>query len=144
MQLTNTRGSSLLFIALVSGACHTDSSMSAPDGATHSANSRSFDGKRFEVRLVERGAEKNESDMLEFDSGRFHSTACDACGFNASPYTAQVVDGALTFHATCVNSAGDRNDWHGTLRGERIEGAFTWTPAKGAPVERSYAGSQKH
>lgn len=142
MQFTKILCCSLFLAALGASACHTDASMPAQDGAARSTGMHALDGKRFEVRLIEQGATKGESDTLEFDSGRFHSTACDAYGFSASPYTTQMIDGVLTFRASCTNSAGDRNDWHGTLRGERIEGAFTWTPVKGEPVERSYAGAQ--
>ena len=101
-----------------------------------------LDDKSFEVRVSPKGKEHDIStpDTLEFAGGRMHSTACDEFGFGTSTYTARKVDGGTEFHAVCKTPSGTTNDWHGTVRGDTIEGGYTFTQPGEEPLENVFSG----
>lgn len=129
---------SLALVSLV--ACKSESDVSSSHMSRASTSTSMLDGRMFDVRLND--AKGGEKDTLSFANGRFHSSACDAYGFGSGAYTTSAGGDGLEFHATCKNDAGDVNDWRGTIRGDRVEGSFTWTPARGEKVTRAYSGAR--
>lgn len=113
-------------------------------GALAKQPTNALDGARFEVQLVEAGKSgEGDPDVLEFAGGRFHSTACDAYGFGSGVCTVTETGETIEFTSLCTNPAGDRNEWHGIVRGDAIEGAFTWTPAQGEAKTSTFSGTRK-
>jgi hypothetical protein len=103
-----------------------------------------LDDKSFQVEIVETGETKGDPDTLEFAGGRFHSTACDPYGFGSGEYTTTKVEGGYDFHATCKNASGGTNAWHGTVRGDSIEGGFVCTQPNSAGIQGSFRGHMAH
>jgi hypothetical protein len=137
-----------LSLVAIASACASDTESSAAQdpawkAALASQPTTALDGARFQVLLVEQGSSAaGDPDTLEFAGGRFHSTACDPYGFTSATVTTRRVGDAVEFEGHCTNPSGDRNDWHGTVRGDTIEGGLTWTPAKGAPKTSTYKGTR--
>jgi hypothetical protein len=104
-----------------------------------------LDDKTYQVTMVAAGhGSDTDTDTLEFAGGRFHSTACDPYGFGSGTYTTTKVDGGWDFHATCVNGSGGTNAWHGSVRGDTIEGGFVCTQPGSPTMEGSFRGSKVH
>jgi len=100
-----------------------------------------LDDRAFEISLHAVGSDVTQPDVIEFAGGRMHSRACDDAGFGTSTYTTRAVAGGIEFHVVCKSSSGATNDWHGTVRGDAIEGGLTWTPGPGeSPVEHAFSG----
>jgi hypothetical protein len=55
-----------------------------------------LDGKTFQGEIKDKGKAHGDKDTFVFADGRFHSTACDAYGYDAATYTAM--------RATCGRS----------------------------------------
>jgi hypothetical protein len=138
----------LALVAAAVSACSSTSegSMSPQDksvwmSAREQNGIGALDDKTFDVRLVTNGQGAGDPDTLEFAGGRFHSTACDPYGFGSGAYTTTKVDGGWDFRATCTNSAGGTNAWHGTVRGTSIDGGFVCTQPGSPTMEGSFRGS---
>ena len=122
------------------------SSMSAEDQRTWNLAREqhgvaALDDRAFQISLHAVGSDVSQPDVIEFAGGRMHSRSCDEAGFGTSTYTTRAVAGGIEFHALCKSSSGATNDWHGTVRGDVIEGGLTWTPGPGdAPVEHAFSG----
>jgi hypothetical protein len=100
-----------------------------------------LDDRVFDIHLNPVGTDIHQPDVIEFAGGRMHSRGCDDAGFGTSTYTTRTVSGGIEFHVVCTSSSGSKNDWHGTVRGDSIEGGLTWTPGPGeAPVEHVFSG----
>jgi hypothetical protein len=100
-----------------------------------------LDDRAFEIRLSPAGSDVSQPDVIEFAGGRMHSRGCDDAGFGTSAYTTRAVAGGVEFHVVCKSGSGATNDWRGTVHGDSIEGALTWTPGPGeAPVEHAFSG----
>ena len=54
----------------------------------------SLDGRRFDGVVLEPGKVAGDAERISFTKGLFHSTACDAYGYVAGPYSASA-DGIL-------------------------------------------------
>ncbi len=101
----------------------------------------SLDGRNFVVDLAEKGKTAADRDTLEFAGGRFHSTGCDQFGFGSGTYQAHNEGDAVVFTAVCINAKNMKNEWHGTIKGNSIEGNFTCTADGEKPVDYWYKGS---
>lgn len=62
------------------------------------------------------------SDSFEFSGGRFLSSAALKRGFGAARFV-----GADTWSAVQLNDAGEKLEWQGTRRGDRMTGTVTLT-----------------
>jgi hypothetical protein len=136
-----------IFLLLSLAACSSSSKtgMKAEDERVWNAAREkhgigALDDRNFEVRMGPVGKELVGKDTLEFAGGRFHSTACDGFGFGTAQYTTKNNNGAIEFSANCTNESGDTNEWHGTIRGDDIEGRLKWTPKGSQPVESEFRG----
>lgn len=99
------------------------------------AQAGSLDGKTFVGKVGENGKKKGDKDELIFKDGRFRSTACDEYGFGDAPYTTAVNGDATTFEATTVSAKEGKMEWRGTVKGNALDGTFTWYPIGKDPVE---------
>lgn len=138
----------LALVAVAVSACSSTSegSMSPQDqsvwmNAREQHGVGALDDKTYQVKMVMAG-QAEDSDTLEFAGGRFHSTACDPYGFGSGQYTTTKVDGGFDFHATCTNGSGGTNAWHGTVRGDSIEGGFVCTQPGSKTMEGNFRGSR--
>lgn len=137
----------LLSIASCGSTSPSSNNMSPEDQRTWTAAREQhgvgvLDDRTFDVRISPKGKEKDISqpDTLEFAGGRMHSTACDEFGFGTSTYTTRQVDGGTEFHVVCKTPSGTTNDWHGTVRGDTIEGGFTFKQPGEEPLENVFHG----
>ena len=94
-----------------------------------------LDGRTYIGHVGEKGKEPGDEDTLRFAEGKFHSSACDAYGFTAAPYTAEAHGDTFTFAAETVSEKEGRMRWSGTIRTYQLEGTAVWTKPGQAPVE---------
>lgn len=81
-----------------------------------------LDGSSYEVTLEFPG-EAPVEDTLGFASGRFESTACTGFGFPRwTEYGARIDAGALAFDVVTHHPHGGSIAWHGTVRGDSVQG----------------------
>jgi hypothetical protein len=112
-------------------------SCKCPQGGDTAAR---LDGRSYKVTMVGPGGDKMSDDLF-FRNGRFESTVCTSAGFNVVPYHVQTVEGGMIFTAQCDSPKMGHNEWHGTARGDEIEGTVTRTPKEGAPISSTFSGS---
>jgi hypothetical protein len=104
-------------------------------GGVAAAKGGALDGKSFATLLGDKGKAGTEGEVLTFKDGKFHSKACDGFGFGDGAYTASSAAGVTTFDADTASAKEGKMHWHGTVRGDRVEGTYLWTKAGQAPVE---------
>jgi hypothetical protein len=126
-----------LSLVLVLTAAPMLASCKCPQGGDTAAK---LDGRSYKVTMVGPGGEKMADDLY-FRNGRFESTVCTSAGFNVVPYSVQTVEGGMIFTAQCDSPKMGHNEWHGTARGDAIEGTVTRTPKEGAPIPSTFSGS---
>ncbi|MBW7470760.1 hypothetical protein QQF73_04975 [Marinobacter sp. M216] len=87
-----------------------------------------LDGKIFESQLGLKGEPLDVEDRLVFEDGQFVSEECErTCGYAKVEYWVRAQDDAIQMRAEvpCLHS-GAVMYWRGTVRGDEIEGSFTW------------------
>ncbi len=94
-----------------------------------------LDGRTYIGHVGEKGKDRGDEDTLRFAGGKFHSSACDAYGFTAAPYTAEQHGDTFTFTAETVSEKEGRMRWSGTIRTYQLEGTAVWTKPGQTPVE---------
>jgi hypothetical protein len=102
------------------------------------AEEHTLDGHTYEIQFQEKSGGAPTKDTLLFRNGRFRSTACEPYGFGAASYGAH---DPATFSAQVQSKKEGRIEWHGTLRGEAVEGSFVWSKPGKAPIEYTFKGS---
>lgn len=102
--------------------------------------SEPLDGRSYKVTLVSPSGDKMADDLF-FKGGKFESTVCTSAGFAVSPYHAQAVEGGESFTVECDSPSMGHNEWHGTAKGDQIEGTVVRTPKGGAPINSTFSGS---
>jgi hypothetical protein len=102
-----------------------------------------LDGQSFSGKLMKKGATSGDPDELIFANGTFDPTACHAYGFTATSYTSQASEGKTSWSAKAVNDKGETMEWSGTVQGNSVHAAATYTPQTGEPVLYSYTGTAK-
>jgi hypothetical protein len=80
-----------------------------------------LDGKEFVGEMGEQGKTEGGKEVISFMHGNFHSTACDAHGFTAAPYTATKEGNAIHWSATCMSPTEGKLEWSGTVTGNKLE-----------------------
>ena len=89
------------------------------------AQSATLDGRAFVAEAGEKGKEADEKgDVITFQGGRFHSSACDQFGYGKGAYRAVAAGDAITFETETASEKDGRLVWKGTVRGDAIEGTF--------------------
>ena len=121
----------LLFGARPLGARAEPASGGAPSGSA----AQLLDGRTYIGHLGERGKTPGDEDTLRFEGGRFHSTACDAYGFGAAPYTSAKVGEAIVFTSETTSEKEGRMVWTGTIITHKLDGTVTWTKPGQRAVE---------
>jgi len=92
---------------------------------THSV----LDGRSFVGEIGPVGEAAFTKDVWEFRDGTFVSKECqERCGYPRSPYWVRFQEDAVQFRSksTCPDTEATIV-WKGVVKGDRIEGTFTWT-----------------
>ncbi|MCR8913319.1 hypothetical protein FDP08_07820 [Marinobacter panjinensis] len=87
-----------------------------------------LDGKSFQSRLGPVGQPADVDDLLVFEDGYFVSRECERrCGYAKVEYWLRTREDGIEMRAEvpCTDS-GAMMYWRGTVRGDEIEGSFTW------------------
>jgi len=130
---------------LIAASCSSDSGP-ADEAVWSEARGKdgagALDGRRFEVQVTEVGKSASEKETLEFHGGRFHSVECDEHAFASGAYAATKNGDVMTFRSTTESATEGRIDWRGMVRGDSIEGAFTWTKKDQKPTDYSFRGTR--
>ena len=92
--------------------------------APSSTSPASLDGRRFDGVVLERGKTSGDADTLIFDKGQFRSTACDRYGYGDGRYRVSAAGDGLAFEAETESAQYGTLRWHGTVRGERLDGTL--------------------
>jgi hypothetical protein len=107
-----------------------------------------LDGRRFHAESGFPGKPAHiMSDVLSFDSGRFHSSDCDQYGYDKGAYKATASGATIAFEAETKSDQYGRNTWKGTIRGDQIEGTMifyrrpTWWRPNPEPIEHWFRGT---
>ena len=138
----------LLSLLVAACGCSMHAGMTEADartwaGARVAPPSLPLDGRSFRVDLGRKGEGREETEVVEFAGGRFHSPLCDAYGFGSGAYTTRALPGGgLEFEATCTSTTDGTNVWRGVVRDRTIEGTLTWSKPGEAAVEHWLRGSE--
>ncbi len=101
-----------------------------------------LDGRRYAIEVTAMGKSDTKKENLEFHGGRMHDDAGDARGFATGTYSAIKSGDVVTFRASTESATDGHIDWRGMVRGDTIEGAFTWSKKGEQPVEYTYRGQR--
>lgn len=88
-----------------------------------------LEGKTFAGELGLLGEPAMTKDLLVFRDGMFISKECEKrCGYAAGPYWVRSVEEGVQVRAETPCLKSDASIvWNGTVKGDQIEGTFTWT-----------------
>ncbi|MDO3720655.1 hypothetical protein QVZ43_02905 [Marinobacter sp. chi1] len=89
---------------------------------------QALDGMSFQSRLGPEGKPADTDDLLIFKDGYFISEECARrCGYGKVEYWVRESNDAIQMRAEvpCARSNAVMH-WRGTVRGNEIEGSFTW------------------
>lgn len=89
-----------------------------------------LDGKSFSGELAGPGIDSGSTDVVVFKDGMFVSEECQKrCGYTDGPYWIRSNgEGGVQFKAETPCLDADASIvWNGIVRGDEIEGTFTWT-----------------
>ncbi len=88
-----------------------------------------LEGKSFAGELGLSGKPASATDLLIFNNGMFVSKGCERrCGYTAAEYRMRAVGDhfEVISETPCLESDATIL-WRGTVKGDEIEGTFTWT-----------------
>jgi hypothetical protein len=100
-----------------------------------------LDDQKYKIEFGEFGDSHSEDDVIEFAGGRFRSSASDAHEYGSGPYATKPINGGVEFNATCKSATGGSIWWHGTVRGDVIEGGFVTTVPDEKTMEYTFHGT---
>jgi len=132
----------VMFIVAFAGAAFADEAkkmeMKADPKTKHAESAKAsaepkglLDGKHFAGEMGKEGATTGDKELITFKRGTFHSTACDANGFTAAPYTATEAAGVVNFSATCTSPKMGTLEWSGTVKGDELNATATLAAQEG-------------
>jgi|GEM_PF-1388142 len=87
-----------------------------------------LDGKSFSGELGLRGKTASATDLLVFNAGMFTSKGCERrCGYTSAKYYVSTKEERIyvVSETPCLKSDATIL-WQGTVKGDEIEGTFTW------------------
>jgi hypothetical protein len=87
-----------------------------------------LDGKSFKSKLGPTGQPADVNDLLVFEDGHFVSKECERrCGYAKVEYWVRAGDDGIQMRAAAPCTKSDAMIyWQGTVRGDEIEGRYTW------------------
>ena len=85
----------------------------------------SLDGRRFDGVVLEPGKVAGDAERISFTKGLFHSTACDAYGYVAGPYSASPDGDGIAFVADTESPQYGKLHWSGRIAGGKLDGTLT-------------------
>lgn len=94
-----------------------------------------LDGRTFVGEIGEVGRTRGEPERISFRHGRLHSEACEPFGFEEGAYSAVQSGEEVRFEAETRSPAEGRIEWRGTVRGDVLEGTFTWHKEGKRPLQ---------
>jgi len=91
-----------------------------------------LDGKTFSGELGLLGEPASSTDLLAFNDGMFISKECERkCGYTEGIYWVRPIDdGIEVLSETPCLEADATIVWRGVVKGNKIEGTFTWTSVR--------------
>ena len=97
--------------------------------ATPSYQIYTLDGKTFSGELGLLGKPASTTDLLVFNNGMFISKECERkCGYTEGIYWVRPIDdGVEVLSETPCLESDATIVWRGVVKGDKIEGTFTWT-----------------
>ena len=110
-------------------------------------NTLALDGTRWKVEVVPDAAasaqgESAFEDWLIFENGRMTSSFCAGVGFRPTAYTVHPDGSGWSFEtAQHADGAGD-TQWHGTIRGQHVEGNMQITHPGKSAAHSSFSGQK--
>ena len=118
-----------------------EASLNQPGSLTGETSHRGVDSSSLldgRVFIGETGPDGKPADAKEeivFQDGKFRSKACDPYGFGDASYSAAMNGDITTFLAETLSNTDGRISWMGTVKGDALEGTFTWYAPGKAPKE---------
>ena len=94
-----------------------------------------LDGRTFVGEIGEKGRSQGQRERISFRRGQLHSDACEPFGFADGDYSARQSGEEVSFTAETESPAEGRIEWRGTIRGDVLEGTFTWHKEGKRPLE---------
>ncbi len=79
-----------------------------------------LDGKVFVIK-------GEGGDVLTFENGQFHSSACEKWGFGKGNYTTSMAGDGTMFTAQTSSGKHGKMVWTGTVKDGTLTGGYTWT-----------------
>jgi hypothetical protein len=127
-----------LLVSLPLAACGASATTATPP-VTAMQGAAPLDGAAYDVTLEFPG-EAPQKDTLSFTSGSFESSACTSLGFPRwTAYQARNDGGSVAFDVRTLHPEGTTVEWHGTVRGDGIEGTANRT-MKGKTAAGTFRG----
>jgi hypothetical protein len=102
-----------------------------------------LDGQAFDVTMNEVGKSDTERETMEFRGGRFHSEGCDEYGFTTGPYSATKSGDTVAFVADTSSMQEGVIHWQGSVRGDQVDGRYTWNKSGQSPRDYTFHGTRK-
>ena len=142
-----TKLSSALVLFALAAGCH-GRSMGPEDRTAWEECAKkdgvgALDGQRFEVDTGVKGKGAEEKETMEFHGGRFHSVGCDEYRFETGAYSTTKSGDAVAFQSATKSPTEGSISWNGTVRGDAIDGTYTWTKSGQAPIEYWFKGTRR-
>lgn len=94
-----------------------------------------LDGRTFVGQIGEKGRSEGQPERISFRRGQLHSEACEPFGFADGGYSAHQSGEEISFTAETESPEEGRIEWRGTVRGDVLEGTFTWHKEGKRPLE---------
>jgi len=116
------------FLCCLAGAYAGDMTPESAQSDAAENGSSVLDGRSFSGEIGHAGKDAFDTDVWVFRNGMFASKDCEKCGFPESPYWVRFEDDGVRFKAKTQCPRTDAIiEWKGMVKGDRIEGTFTWT-----------------
>jgi hypothetical protein len=94
-----------------------------------------LDGKVFIGATGDKGKDANDEDELKFEDGKFYSVGCERWEFGWGEYTTTMEGDLVHFKAVTKSPKNEQMEWVGTVKGNEINGTYTWTKKKGKRIK---------
>jgi len=93
-----------------------------------SGGSSVLDGMKFAGEIGAKGKSAFSDDVWVFENGMFASKECEKCGFPKGAYWVRFEEEGIRFRTETKCPITDATlVYNGVVRGDRIEGTYTWT-----------------
>lgn len=120
-------------VGLVAGVCLYAIGIGSALGAD--PDKPMLDGKTFAGTLVSQADGKTYDENIIFEKGMMRSTACEALGFRAGPYTVTKEGDKTMVKGTLKNAQGEVNEIEATIQDKMLTGTLTVRKADGSVAD---------